>query len=207
MNSNIKMAFFDLRRDFDSLFNDPLFTFEDPLDDYLNMRRRALDILDSYYPNVVGRALEAPKEEKKGKEKGSNTAIEKSNDNAIQKSFLRSWAPRCDMEEKPTEVVIHAEIPGMNKDQVKIDYDEEHNVISISGEKKVEREEDKDTEHGKYHYMERSNGSFIRSFHLPSECKTKMDECKAVAKDGVLEIHCPKDAAAAASKTRSITIS
>ena len=111
------------------------------------------------------------------------------------------------MVEKPTEVVIHAEVPGLPKEEIKVDYDEEHNVISISGEKKSEHKEDKETEQGKYHYLERTHGSFMRSFKLPAECKSKMSECTATTKDGVLEIHCPKDVSTPATpKTRTISI-
>lgn len=202
------MAFFDLRRDLDSLFADPLFTLSDPIEDYLEMRRRALDVLDSYYPNLASRAIQGGSEPAEGSSE-SSTAIAKPKENKelARTNLVRKWSPRCDMVEKANEVVIHAELPGMTKDQVKVDYDEEHNILTISGEKKDEHAEEKETEKGKFHYMERTHGSFMRSFRLPVECKTKMQDCKATSKDGVLEIHCPKDTEAKPTpKTRSINI-
>ena len=212
-STKAKMSgFFNLRRDLDSLFTDPFYNFD--LDDYNEMRRRALDLFDSYYPWAVDTAAALPSGEQPVAATEPGATAEATSSTAVAKPApkkqaivqRRPWNPRCDMVEKENEVIIHAEVPGLTKDEIKLDYDEEHNVLSISGEKKSQHTEDKDTEQGKFHYMERSYGTFMRSFKLPAECKEKMNECQAVAKDGVLEIHCPKAPAPTTPKTRSITV-
>ena len=74
---------------------------------------------------------------------------------------LTKWLPPVDMEENDREYVVKAELPGMKKEEVKLGV--EGGTLSISGERKAEREE-KDK---KYHRMERSYGAFQRSFTLP----------------------------------------
>jgi HSP20 family protein len=94
------------------------------------------------------------------------------------------WSPSVDVSENKDNVVIKAEIPGMTKDDVKISIQD--NVITLKGEKKQEKEE-KDAN---YHRIERSYGSFCRSFTLPTAVKA--DKIKATYKDGVLNVTLPK---------------
>jgi HSP20 family protein len=75
-------------------------------------------------------------------------------------------------------------MPGMSKDDVKVSVQD--NVLTLKGEKKQEKEE-KDKN---YHRVERSYGSFCRSFQLPTSVKA--DKVKANYKDGVLSITLPK---------------
>jgi HSP20 family protein len=92
--------------------------------------------------------------------------------------------PTVDIFEEGDDVIVKAELPGMNKEEINVTLTED--TLTLSGEKKKEeRVEKKD-----YHRLERSYGSFTRSFHLPKEVQTE----KAVAKfkDGVLEIRIPK---------------
>ena len=91
------------------------------------------------------------------------------------------WSPSVDVSETKDSVVIKAEMPGMNKDDVKISIQD--NVLTLKGEKKQERD-------ANYHRIERSYGSFCRSFTLPTLVKT--DEIKASYKNGVLNITLPK---------------
>jgi len=94
------------------------------------------------------------------------------------------WNPSVDVTEDQDSVVVKAEMPGLNKDDVKISVQD--NVLTLKGEKKQEKEEkDKD-----YHRIERSYGSFCRSFQLPTTVRA--DEIKANYKDGVLSIILPK---------------
>jgi len=94
------------------------------------------------------------------------------------------WAPRVDIQETDKNFVILAEIPGISKDDVKVDITE--GVLSIRGERKQEKEE----KGKKFHRIERVYGSFKRSFSLPDN----VDESKIKAsfKDGVLDLSIPK---------------
>lgn len=94
------------------------------------------------------------------------------------------WSPSVDLSETKDNVVIKAEIPGMTKDDVKISIQD--NVITLKGEKKQEKEE-KDAN---YHRIERSYGSFCRSFTLPTAIKA--NKIKATYKDGILNVTLPK---------------
>ena len=95
-----------------------------------------------------------------------------------------AWNPSVDVTEDKDNVVIKAEMPGLNKDDVKISVQD--NVLTLKGEKKQESEE----KESDYHRVERSYGSFCRSFQLPTTVKT--DKIKANYKDGVLSITLPK---------------
>ena len=94
------------------------------------------------------------------------------------------WSPSVDVSEDKDNVIIKAEMPGMKKEDVKISIQD--NVLTLKGEKRQEKEE-KDKN---YHRIERSYGSFCRSFQLPTSVKT--DKIKANYKDGVLNISLPK---------------
>lgn len=91
----------------------------------------------------------------------------------------RTWAPAVDVCESPEGYVVTVELAGANKDDVTIECHD--NVLTVKGEKKDEREE-KD-EHR--HYVERSFGTFMRSFRMPPDAS---DDVKATFKDGVLTI-------------------
>jgi len=98
---------------------------------------------------------------------------------------LTEWTPAVDIAEDDKEYTIKAELPGINKEDVKVTV--ENGVLSISGERKSEKEE-KDK---KYHRIERTYGSFVRAFTLPEG--TAGDKMNAEFKDGVLKLHLPKD--------------
>ncbi len=94
------------------------------------------------------------------------------------------WSPTVDVSEDKDNVIIRAEMPGTKKEDVNISIQD--NVLTLKGEKKQEKEE-KDKN---YHRVERSYGSFCRSFQLPTSVKT--DKIKANYRDGVLNITLPK---------------
>jgi len=98
---------------------------------------------------------------------------------------LMERLPPVDIEENDQEYVIKAELPGMKKEEVKLKV--EGGTLSISGERKAEKE-DKDK---KYHRLERSYGAFQGSFTLPEG--TLSEKISAEFKDGVLLVHLPKD--------------
>jgi HSP20 family protein len=98
-----------------------------------------------------------------------------------------SWMPAIDVQEKESEYVMTAELPGMTEKDVTVDV--EQNTLTIKGEKKTEREETKE-QNGRWHLVERSWGSFERSFTLPGNIDgTKV---KAGFENGLLTIHLPK---------------
>src|SRR5688572_15617629 len=73
-------------------------------------------------------------------------------------AMLPKWAPVADISESETEYVIQAELPAVNKNDVKVSV--EGGILTLSGERQFEKEKDD----RKYHRIERSYGSFIRSF-------------------------------------------
>jgi HSP20 family protein len=99
--------------------------------------------------------------------------------------FMTSyWTPAVDIAEQENEYIVKMELPGVNKDDVKISL--EANILTIKGEKKQEKEE----KNKNLHRVERSYGSFQRSFTLPTTVKS--DKIDAIFKDGVLSISLPK---------------
>ena len=107
------------------------------------------------------------------------------------------WAPQVNVAETADELVFTAELPGMSREQVSIEL--EQNVLTISGEKVEERTEG---EEHKYHLWERTYGSFRRSFTLPRPVSA--EQATADFENGVLEIRLPK---APEAKGRKIEIS
>ncbi len=93
-------------------------------------------------------------------------------------------SPSIDVYEEGDFVVVKAELPGMKKEDLSVDFSD--GAVTISGEKKQEEK----VEHKNYHMVERSYGSFTRSFFLPTEVIA--GKAKATFKDGVLEIRVPK---------------
>jgi len=97
---------------------------------------------------------------------------------------VAEWSPLVDITEDEKEYVVKAEIPEMKKEDIKINVNED--VLTVSGERKYEKEE----KGKKYHRVERAYGSFMRSFTLPEDADgTKVN---AEYKDGVLKVHLPK---------------
>ena len=97
---------------------------------------------------------------------------------------VAEWSPLVDITEDEKEYVIKAEIPELKKEDIKISVQDD--VLSISGERKYEKEE----KGKKYHRVERAYGSFIRSFTLPEDADGS--KVNAEYKDGVLKIHLTK---------------
>ena len=94
------------------------------------------------------------------------------------------WSPRVDISETDKEFLIKAEIPEVDKKDVKVTVDK--GVLSIQGERKEEKKE----KNKKIHRVERFFGSFSRSFTLPENVDDK--NIKASFKDGVLNLQLPK---------------
>ncbi len=104
--------------------------------------------------------------------------------NGKETMIVADWAPSVDISETESEYQIKAEIPDVKKEDVKVTL--EDGVLTIQGERKHEKEE----KGKKYHRIERSYGSFVRTFSLPDVIDD--DKVKAEFKDGVLNLHLPK---------------
>jgi HSP20 family protein len=96
----------------------------------------------------------------------------------------RQWIPAMDLVETPGEYVLHADLPGLAADDVKIEVDE--NVLTVSGER---RTQEKRTGDG-YRRIERASGSFTRSLTLPRGIDP--ERISASFADGVLDVHIPR---------------
>ncbi len=105
--------------------------------------------------------------------------------------------PTVDIYEEGRDIVVKAEIPGLKKEEIHVDIDER--TLTIYGEKKKEEK----VERKDYVHLERSFGSFTRSFELPAEVQT--DKARASFKDGVLEVRVPKTEEAA-RKSRKVAV-
>jgi HSP20 family protein len=92
--------------------------------------------------------------------------------------------PSVDIYEEGDEIVVKSELPGIKKEDIDVTLTDDK--ITISGEKKKEEK----VERKDYYSLERSYGSFSRSFRLPVEVQTA--KARAEFKDGVLEIRIPK---------------
>lgn len=100
---------------------------------------------------------------------------------------MTSWTPATDVRESQGELMLSFEMPGISPENIEITTD--NGVLTVRGEK---REERKEGDEGQYHLVERSYGTFTRSFQLPKN----LDESKIEAnfEHGVLTVRIPKAA-------------
>jgi HSP20 family protein len=99
-------------------------------------------------------------------------------------AFTSAWIPAVDIAERENDFVVRMELPGVTKEDVKIIMQE--GILTVKGEKKQEKE----SKGSDYHRVERSYGSFQRSFTLPTAIKA--ENIDASFRDGVLNISLPK---------------
>ncbi|MFC1884567.1 Hsp20/alpha crystallin family protein [Thermodesulfobacteriota bacterium] len=102
------------------------------------------------------------------------------------------WIPSVDLTETAKEIIVRAEVPGMEKED--IDVSLESKTLTIRGEKKTEHEENEEN----VHRVERRYGSFMRSIELPAEVNP--DKVNATYKGGVLRLKLPKVKSQSAKK-------
>jgi HSP20 family protein len=107
----------------------------------------------------------------------------------------KQWVPTIDFSETDEHVIVRAEVPGMDKKDINITLSE--GLLTIHGEKKQEKEEEKEN----YRFVERRYGSFSRSLRVPSGVNA--DKIEASYKDGVLKVAIPKSES---EKSRKIEI-
>ncbi len=108
---------------------------------------------------------------------------------------VSEWSPSVDISEDDKDYLVKAELPEVKKEDVKVSV--ENGVLTITGERKFEKEE----RNKKYHRIERAYGNFTRSFALPEAVKA--EKVSAEFKDGILHVRLPKDESA---KPKSIEI-
>lgn len=104
--------------------------------------------------------------------------------NGEENITVPEWAPSVDVIEDDKEYLIKVELPEVQKDDVKVTV--ESGTLTISGERKAEKEE----KGRKFHRVERYYGRFERSFAVPDDAES--DGVKAEFKDGVLRVHLAK---------------
>lgn len=97
---------------------------------------------------------------------------------------MGTWSPAVDMFEKDDKVVIKAELPGLDKNDISLDL--QNGVLTLKGERKYENEVKEEN----YYRREMSCGKFIRSFSLPGDVDA--DKIKAEFQNGLLTVEVPK---------------
>ena len=95
-----------------------------------------------------------------------------------------TWAPPVDVAEVQEKLIVRAEVPGMKQEDISIEF--ENGVLTLRGERKLEKSNDGMT----WHRVERTYGNFVRSFTLPRTVDP--DRITATYRDGILEIDVPK---------------
>src|SRR4026209_1750420 len=115
----------------------------------------------------------------------------------IHSLAVADWSPEVDISQDDHGYLLKADLPEMKKDDVKVTV--EDGILSVSGERKSEKEDHKK----KFHRIERSFGTFRRIFTLPEDA----DSTKVTAefRDGVLEVHVPTTTIAK-SKTTQVRV-
>jgi HSP20 family protein len=111
-------------------------------------------------------------------------------DRLFEDAFTRdgmSWTPAVDIKETESELRVELELPGLKPEDVEITA--ENGVLTIRGEKRSERKED---EQSRYHVVERTYGSFMRTFQLPQGIDE--DQIGAEFDNGILSLRIPKTA-------------
>jgi HSP20 family protein len=105
-------------------------------------------------------------------------------ENSKERLTVADWVPAVDIIETDSEYQIHAELPEVKKEDVKVTL--ENGVLTIQGERRQEQEH----QGQRYHRVERSYGRFIRSFTLPDHVDDT--NVRAEYKEGVLHLYLPK---------------
>ena len=108
---------------------------------------------------------------------------------------VADWSPEVDISQDEHEYLLKADLPEIKKDDLRVTV--EDGILCVSGERKSEKED----QERKFHRVERSYGSFRRSFTLPEDTDSK--KVTAEFRDGVLKVHLPTTAIA---KTKALQV-
>lgn len=99
---------------------------------------------------------------------------------AGREEAFSGWNPKIDIFENADSMVLEAELPGMKQEDFELSF--ENNVLTLKGERKFEKRDEKDN----YHRVERSYGEFTRSFTLPSTIT--VEDARAEFENGILTV-------------------
>ena len=94
-----------------------------------------------------------------------------------------TWAPPVDIAEEGDRILVRVEVPGVDEKDLRVQF--EDGLLMISGERQFEKKDDRN-----YHRIERSYGSFVRTFSLPRN--VDVNKIAAACKNGILEVEVPK---------------
>lgn len=156
------------------------------------------DTLSGFFGDVKGNEKTNVKGNGKDKDSAQVNAKGKEKDNQLDREIQSavSWYPPTDIYKTEDDYVFNVELPGLNKKDVTIEF--ENDTLSVKGERKKETEGEKDG----YHWTERTNGKFYRAFRLPKNVDGK--KINAEMKNGILQVRVPQPEQI---KPRSISIS
>jgi HSP20 family protein len=115
---------------------------------------------------------------------GGNLFHRNNTGNGEENVTVPQWAPLVDVIEDEKEYLVKVELPEVQKEDFKVTV--ENGLLTISGERKAEKEE----KGRKFHHVERYYGRFERSFNIPEDAET--DNVKAEFKDGILQVRLAK---------------
>mmetsp|Transcript_466 Transcript_466/g.570 ORF Transcript_466/g.570 Transcript_466/m.570 type:complete len:205 (-) Transcript_466:61-675(-) len=122
------------------------------------------------------------------------------NDTGLEQTEMTAWRPRVNVKELDNRTEIEAELPGIKKEDIKLEFKD--NSLTIQGETKEEKKEE---EEGKFTRIERRSGSFMRRFALPKGVKEH--DISASYTDGVLKVTIAKSPDQLPPKPAAIPIS
>ena len=142
----------------------------EPFVEPFRMMDRFIDEMDRVFDDVFGRGWPTPR-------------VGRSWWRSPWRSEREEWTPEIEVFHRNNELVVRADLPGLTKDDIKVDVTQDR--ITLQGERKREHEEEK----GGVYRSERSYGSFYRQIPLPEGTIT--DQARANFKEGVLEITIP----------------
>jgi HSP20 family protein len=114
----------------------------------------------------------------------------------VQGEETRAWVPPVDIQETGDAYLFHAELPGLTREDIHITL--ENNVLRLTGERKAEKDVNKES----FHRVERTYGTFTRTFTMPTQVDA--EKVHAAFENGVLTVTVPK---AEQAKPRQISIS